>query len=392
MTQTKNRFLILVFMLALSSLGEAQELGYKLILSKERLSIFNPQQNIFTPSAKEQAYEEVGRILGESAFGAMVPVLGQVQKMVSGAKNVEIDYLEMIREVESAAVKILTDELARLKEERPDLIQALKEPITQDFYLLPWEKQNKNLFYDEHKISQSKHQAINLLNPSTGSLGFEAITTRNIQALQKQELEKGKMPVFLLGMRHFFLVDLDQAKSAITIRMLLGLKPNPDLIKNFNEKNPPVVLDRVTIPGGNPDGLVANLELTYALGAQGREKPVLNIQFGHFAEFKDGSFQLKKGSAHESGPTLEGTARKGNLPPLAINFTFTNLVMDVDSAQLSSVKTFVSPGIRFNGVNHVLGKFHHMTVDEQFKAEINRSIKAQIDGLVKKILSFGGKQ
>jgi hypothetical protein len=55
---------------------------------------------------------------------------------------------------------------------------------------------------------------------------------------------------------------------------------------------------------------------------------------------------------------------------------------DLAQLQLSSIKTITQPGLRIGKSSFVLKGFHVSSVDQQFQAEINKKIDAEVRRLV----------
>ena len=96
-----------------------------------------------------------------------------------------------------------------------------------------------------------------------------------VAAYHLEQSQASKLPVYLLGVRSFSFIDFEH-ESHFTLRILLGLKGNPDLAPDFNNPAPEVILDKIVVPQGKNKDLVAALTFKWTLN----KTPTLTIRFG----------------------------------------------------------------------------------------------------------------
>src|SRR5690606_28071546 len=63
---------------------------------------------------------------------------------------------------------------------------------------------------------------------------------------------------------------------------------------------------------------------------------------------------------------------------VGLDFAFQELKLNLRDAQVATLSTLVSPGLRIAGANWTVGGIRAQTVDQAFQAEINQTIDAQI--------------
>lgn len=428
------RFILLTMWLAAGYAQASTETGkltFKLIMPHIQDADYNPQVNILekcpdinliklnpklrVPELSTScAKEYVRKAISASALLSIAPLMGQSNKIFDDVKEVikgdkRVDFLKLAEQVSTTAGKSILKELNKIKELEgsiPALKKVMSGPLIREYLFIPWKKKG-NTFYDSDKVSIAQIDSMKGLAPTGSSDGFARVLTRYLKEFQEEAFKNSNHPVYLLAMRQFFYIDM-KGKSSVHLRILLGVKPNPDAVAEFLNENDQVKFDRVVLPpvkksGGDyvavtyPEekrGMVASLLLSFPLGDSG--KPTLEANLGSFKEYKDGNFVVEDGTGQKYVPRLEGQAKIPHLnfvKFVAFNPGFAQLKMDLSTQQLTELDTILGAGIRIGKVNYIVPwSFKNEGVNEQFQTEINKTIKAEINNVIRKVLAFGGQE
>ena len=345
---------------------------YRLLFINHQSPEFDPNQDILNPSEKELAIEKIEEKLAGATLKSLVPLVGTLTKSVTGT---ETDLLSLVLTTAGSLKNSLAQELSTINVTESDIF-----PLIQDAYVAPWPSQKRNLFYSAQKISMNAGELVNVLGIQPGSEKFDKTLTENIKALQSKLHQDSTDPTYLLGMRRFLWLSVDEdsekkeLKPFLTLRVLLGLKPGSF---PFSEENDRVKLDRVTIPDISSRGSSASLTFEIDLSRK-PVPPLLHVEFGDFEKFEDGDFVIRERGREKVAPRLEGTVNKPGLKHVAVNFSFRKMTFDLTTQRVSSLETLVSPGIRVGTTNYVLGALSVTSVNDEFKGEINKTIEAEI--------------
>jgi len=402
----KSPRLIISFLLLFGpTLTKAEPLEFKIVAFHQQEADYNLQADLFAPPSKEQTREMVTAALTQASLLSLVPLIGQVKnELLSQSITGKVDFLELSKTAASAAGSSLLKEVQRLKKEQPNLHKILGGPVVDTLYFVPWKKAQDNLFYQAHKISSDPAKEIAQIRLKGGTQAFEQLVSNNITQYFLESTEK-TTPVYIAGLKNFLWVDFEN-KIKLTVRILLGIKPNPDVDPNYLVREQGLEINKIVIPdvkdefGKRKSDICAALTFTIEI-AENSEVPQLHVKFGEFDKYQDGNFLVKLDDQHRHAPRIEGRVIKWQerLGFIALNFSFRNLTFDLSTGSISSVETFLSPGIRINNANHVAFKISHSFIDNTFKTELNNMIEGQKGKLKEKmsetmgkILSFGGLQ
>ena len=375
MKRFTNLSCLLIFIISFSFARAGNFTGqsdYRLLFINHQSPEFDPNQDLLNPSEKELAIEKIEEKLASSTLKSLVPLVSTLTKNMTGT---ETDLLQLILTMAGSLKKSLANELSTLS-----ITDSSIFPLIQDAYIAPWTDKKKDPFYSAQKISMSALELVNVLGISPGSERFDKTLTDNIKALQSKLHQTSGDPTYLLGIRRFLWLSVDEnnakkeVKAFLTLRVLLGLKPG---YFPFSEENDRVKLDRVAIPDISGRGSCASLTFEIDL-SQKPVPPLLHVEFGDFEKFEQGDFIIGESGRHNVAPRLEGVVNKPGLKHVAVNFSFRKLTFDLTTQRVSSLETLVSPGIRVGTTNHVLGALSVASVNDEFKGEINKTIEAEV--------------
>ena len=345
---------------------------YKLLFINHQSPEFDPNQDILNPSEKELAIEKIEEKLAGATLKSLVPMVSTLTRNATGT---ETDLLQLILTMAGSLKNSLAHELGTISIADPNIF-----PLIQDAYIVPWTNKKRDLFYNAEKISMNAGELVNVLGIQPGSEKFDKTLTQNIKALQEKLHQTSSDPTYLLGMRRFLWLSVDEKnnkkelKTMLTLRVLLGLKPGHF---PFSEENDRVKLDRVAIPDVESRGSSASLTFEIDLSRE-PEPPLLHVEFGDFEKFEQGDFVIKESGREKVAPRFEGTVNKPGLKHIGVNFSFRKLTFDLTTQRVSSLETLVSPGIRVGATNYVMGALSVASVNDEFKGEINKTIEAEI--------------
>ena len=86
---------------------------------------------------------------------------------------------------------------------------------------------------------------------------------------------------------------------------------------------------------------------------------------------------MNEAARAKRAPRLEAQINKAGAGWVALSFAFQDLTFNLRSAQVESLSTLVSPGLRVAGSNWTLGGIRAESVNQAFQTEINATIDAQ---------------
>ncbi len=343
---------------------------------------FDPNEDLLKPSDKELKTAEIKKIIVGAAMKSTIPLVGTLTRNTTGT---ETDLFTSLLTVASSLSKTVSEELRSIK-----ITDHTYFPLIQDIFLVPWNQKERDLFYSADKISMNEGEVVNVLGVAPATPSFDRKLTEDIKKFQTK-LYKTSETAFLLGLRSFLWVHYDErdfkkeaAAARLTLRVLLGLKGG---LFPFKEENDRVKLDKAIVPEIPDTGSVASLTFDIDL-SQKPNPPLLHIEFGDFEKFENGDFVLVAKGKEKVAPRLEGIVNKPGLKKVAVNFSFEKLTFNLETQKVTALETLVSPGLRIGTTNYVVGALHLEDVDKEFKAEINKTIEAEVKKSGGKLLNL----
>ena len=336
---------------------------YRLTLINRPGPEFDVNQDLLRPTASEKYREDVGAVFWGAAARSLVPISGALTGARTGTEPDLMQSLTMM----------VTNAKASLEQELRPLVSQSRQhgPAISEAMIIPWLQAREDVFYDAEKISISPTEVVNVLGASASSDRFAEKLTEDIKALQAKLYRESDQPVYLLAARHFLFVSPNQTK--LTVRVLLGLKKFETA---FSKEDPRVKFSKIAIPDVEGEGAVASV--MFEVGIGDNEPPKLHLEFGKFGKYEKGNFVIAEDGIAKAAPRLEGQANKPGTGWIALNFSFKKLTLNMRTAQLSSLNTLLSPGLRVGGSNFVVGGFGIQSIDQSFQTEINNTIDASI--------------
>ncbi len=198
MAQKKVRLVLIIALIAqflpaqrVHALEDRGYADHRLIVARGAQGPFNPNQDILSPTEEEKAADKVKEKLMGSAMGALVPLTSYM----SGPKGMgeESLYLSLLGAANHMKIT-LEVELKNIPPGHASNHRAL---------LLPYGNLEKNLFYNNDKISMDASDVVNVIGLSPNSPSFDKKVTENIKLLQDKYYRdrKDSGPVYLLGRR-----------------------------------------------------------------------------------------------------------------------------------------------------------------------------------------------
>lgn len=335
---------------------------YRLIFVEHSdLSVpFDPNQNLLAATTREQNRDLIKKKVLGSVVKGLLPMSGQLGSALSDPQT---DFLTSVTSMGS----ILSKELGAAIESF-SAIEASTFPVVNDVYLIPWQTGNRNLFYGGDKISMGAEEVANVLASSSQSDKFEKDVTAQIKDLQKLRFNT-ENPVYLLGARSYIFVN-PRGESNLVVSVLLALKPS---VLPFSKSNDQITFERINIPGNAEKTATAKLVLTLPLLRS--EAPVLDVEFGEFESFSQGTFKLKESGRQNMSPGMEGRSTKGSVP---LTFSFSKLRFDLETLDVSGLNVLTSMGFLTKRGRLPIGGFKVNAVNNQFQQEINNTIDAEV--------------
>lgn len=336
---------------------------YRLVFAQNPGPNFDPNQDVTKANGAD-----VGARLYNSMRAAGLKSLIPIMGLVSGNKTgSEVDLLPSISDMVQHAANTLRQEI------RPILNDAASSlPAVSEAYLIPWLAEKDDLFYDNEKISMDAAEVANVIKAMPGSDAFAKHLTDDIKALQKKLYGSSQDPWFLLSARHLLFVA--PGKSRLMVRVLVGLKPTE---VPFTKTDDRVKFNKMKVPDLQERGVVASLLFDADLETP-NATPKLTVEFGDFAAYEKGNFTVDAATQAKYAPRLEGQANKTGTSWVALNFNFQKVTIDMRTAQVASISTLLSPGLRVAGSNWVVGGLRVQSIDQSFQTEINNTIDQQL--------------
>lgn len=388
MVQSKSKIWVFLFLLIFSSKAWAEEYTgqspYRLIFLEKAPSgeDFDYSKDVLVTSKKEQLKEDFSKkILGSVAKGVL-PLSG----IMGGTLAVQdVDFLTSITSMASVFSSALNEVI--LDPAFRDL--KAQEPFEGTVYLIPYQDESRNLFYSSEKISMSPENLTNVLGASRDSSKFEKTVTEQIKALQALRADTIN-PVFLLGLKSSILINDKKAcgsdiDSCLKVTALLALKATGPEGIPFTQANDQVAFEKIVIPGTRENMATANMSLVIPLvkasGAEAGKGPWLEVEFGEFESFVDGSFKLKEARRQDMAPGMQGKAKLVAGATAPVTFSFSSLIFDLEKQEVEGLNVLTSLGYLSKRGRLPIGGFKVQSVNTQFQAEINKTIEGEIKAL-----------
>lgn len=365
MVQFKIRTFGFLFFLLISSLFADQYKGrspYRLIfVERPDLAIpFDPNENLLELSPLKKKKEEVAAKILSAVVKGMLPMSGMLGSALSDPQT---DFLTATTSLSALLSKQINHSLSDIQN-----YDAQVFPMVSDVYLIPWQTEERNLFYSADKISMSPDGVANVLISSNNSEKFEAQVTAQIKELQQLRFST-ENPVYLLGLRGFIFVN-PRGESNLRISTLLALKPGNI---PFTQSNDQITFEKIYIPGNAQSPAVVKLSLNIPLFKL--QAPTLEAEFGEFEAFSKGNFNLKERSRQNMSPSMEGKSAKGSIP---LSFGFSSLKFDLETLNVSDLNLLTSLGYLSKRGRLPIGGFKVSSVNQQFQQEINNTLNAEV--------------
>jgi len=338
---------------------------YKLFLGASPDVDFDPGADITQLSERDLAREQVRNTIRGALLKSTFPVMGVLTGNKTGT---EPNVLTSLLNMTSILQQTLRFELSQIEVGDQSIW-----PLAQEIVLTPWLDKKDNLFYGVDKISMDSAHLVNVLGVTPSSLGFDKKLTTAVQEFQKRSTGNLTDPAYLLGFSGHLHLD-PKRESLLTLRVLLGLKPERMKFEKINDQ---VKLEQLVIPETDHGGPVAALTFNIGLSPNSAA-PTLDITFGEFDKFEDGSFVILATNQEKSTPRLVGTLNKNGLKWIATHFAFKKMTLDLEQKHLSDLEMLTSAGINIGGAQFTVGGFSVQSVDQQFQAEINNTIDAEV--------------
>lgn len=337
---------------------------YRLILVRRPGPAFDPNVDVLKPGAVELAAERVSDALRSAAMTSLVPVIGFISGQRTGSEG---DLMPALMGMAKHAGQALRKELAPITQGPGSAF-----PIVAEAMIIPWTEPTTELSYDDEKISMNAGLA-NVLGVSVADDQFPEKLTTAIKTLQAKLHAASPDPWYLLAARQFLFVM--PGKSRLTLRILIGMKP---LTAPFAQEDARVKFSQVVVPDQPGKGIVASA--TFDVDLAQDTPPSLTLEFGDFKGYEKGNYVVDEATQSRLAPRLEGQVNKTAAGWVGLNFSFKKLAFNLRTAQVSSIETLLSPGLRVGGANWVVGGLRVESVDQSFQNEINGTIDQKLKG------------
>jgi len=342
---------------------------YRLFIARHSDPVFNPDQDLRRAEAGEDIKTKLHQKVAEATVKSLIPIMGTLSGSLTGTEKNLLSSLETTSSILANSIKESVSELNKTGYDRKYF------PALHDLYLIPWTTAERDLFYSSEKISIGSGELVNTLRAAPFSKNFEENITKSIKELQRKMLAEREDPVLFFGMRSVVFIN-PNATSKLTIRLLLGLKPDENI--PFEKNTPEIRIRKAVIPRIADRSTTAALTLTFDLSENTSTPPTLEIEFGDFKEFKDGQFLMEKSEQAKHGPRLEGTVNKRGAKWIGVDFTFQKMTFSLESMRISKLETLTSAGFRVGKAHWTRGAFSIQKVNDEFLSEINNTIDSQI--------------
>ncbi len=332
---------------------------------------FDPNKDLLNVSTAEKLKEVFTKDVLGSVTKGMLPLSGLLGDSFSEQNT---DFLTALTSMSA----VFSESLEKVMESH-----QMTAPFESAVYLIPFQSENRNLFYSASKISMSPDQVSNVLMTSKDSTKFEATVTEQIKALQALRSNTPN-PLFLLGIQSTILINNSKCagvKSCLKVNALVALKPTGPAGIPFTQANDQVTFENIVIPGSSTNLATARLLLTIPLtktnDAQSKFKaPTLEVEFGEFESYSQGQFKLKESGRQNMAPGMQGKFKNKGFAKLT--FSFSSLIFDLENQNVRGLNILTSLGYVSKRGRLPIGGFKVKSVNTQFEDEINKTIDAEI--------------
>ena len=259
--------------------------------------------------------------------------------------------------------------------------------------LLPW-KQSDPFHYTT--------SAVQVTGRISGSSAFGKPTRfyeqveNNFKELQNYSIRLGNQaPVYFMGA--IMNIHLKKNASSIKTQILLGL--NSTEIP-FTQANDQVTFSHLVVPTIYPSLAppVMSVEFNQAVRAA-RTRPSLHVEFGPLKGWSPeiGKLKVELGETRSicdgrssSTPYLKGqlgAKAVGNatvasaIQGMPVNFYLYDLNMDLLTSRVTTMNLAIGAGFRIGSSRFIFGCVNAASIDQQFQAEVNKTIETQIQQL-----------